>query len=275
MIESIIGLAGELSSLVPELVGEEIAPGVLPEYIGEVLSDEIGTELMPEFIGEDSAGELMPEFIGKKSGIENGTEIKDNITGSELQSEKTASNSESIDSTAESPEEKSDFERMENEVLLKFKCPEGMDPKEFMRQLKAQQDGLNNMDIQQWLKNRQSYIENGRAPESVEAQKELREKARAERIEANMENGMSYEDASKEADDWLKTKAALHNPDQIAGGDPDNVSMMGDADVNKSIGSQWKGDRINTLESGIKDYAKGKTDDELARTKLNVRLEME
>lgn len=82
---------------------------------------------------------------------------------------------------------------------------------------------------------------------------------------------MSYADAKAEAQSWLKTQAALHNPDQIAGGDPGKVSRMGDRSVNSSIGGQWK-NRVSELANGIDEYAKGKTREELEHTKLNVKL---
>ena len=72
----------------------------------------------------------------------------------------------------------------------------------------------------------------------------------------------------------MKTQDALHNPDQIAGGKPNDISGMGDKEVNRSIGGQWKA-RVSQLEKGINDFAKGKSQSELANTKLNVKLEME
>lgn len=164
--------------------------------------------------------------------------------------------------------------RMETQVVVNFKCPEGMDQKEFLRQLKGQERGLNSMSMGDWIRNRDNYKENGRAPEGAEAQRLQREKARQSRIESNQKNGMSYSEAKKEADTWIAGQAALHNPDQIAGGDPNKVSRMGDAKVNSSIGSQWRG-RIDSMESAIKEYAKDKPPEELAKTKLNVKLNME
>lgn len=168
----------------------------------------------------------------------------------------------------------SEKKKMETQVVVNFKCPEGMDQKEFSRQLKGQERGLNSMTIDKWLQNRDNYKENGRAPEGVEAQRLQREKARQSRIESNQKNGMSYSEAKKEANTWLAGQAALHNPDQIAGGDPQKVSRMGDAKVNSSIGGQWPG-RIDKMEREIKEYAKDKTSEELAKTKLNVKLNME
>lgn len=46
---------------------------------------------------------------------------------------------------------------------------------------------------------------------------------------------MSYEAAEVEANKWLNTQAALHNSDQIAGGNPLNVSGVGDAKINSLL----------------------------------------
>lgn len=170
--------------------------------------------------------------------------------------------------------------RMQPPVVIKFKCPEGCDSKEFERQLKAQERGLNSQTVAENTKNREAYearkkeTGDGRAPESKEAQKIARQKALQSRIETNQKNGMSYFEAKKEADTWIKTQNALHNPDQIAGGDPTKVSRMGDAGVNKSIGGQWE-TRVDQLKQAVDEYSKDKSPEELANTKLNVKLEME
>ncbi len=170
--------------------------------------------------------------------------------------------------------EKMEKKQMEPPIEVTFKCPENMDRKEFVRQVKGQERGLNRMNITEWRENRQNYLENGRAPEGAEAQARAREKAYQSRIESNQKKGMSYSEAKKEADTWIKTQAALHNPDQIAGGAPGHVSRMGDRAVNSSIGSQWKS-RVGVLDQRIASYEQGKTREELANTKLNVRLNVE
>lgn len=176
--------------------------------------------------------------------------------------------------TKNSPKpEKNEIQRMD-QFIIKFKCPDNLDPKEMTRQLNGQQRGINSMDISHWQGNRENFKINGRSLEGNEAQNIQREKALQSRIKTNQDKGMSYSDAKKEADNWIKTQAALHNPDQIAGGDPNKVSRMGDSRVNSSIGRQWQ-DRINSLESAVKEYAKGKSPEELAKIKMNVKLEME
>ncbi|MGM0923924.1 MAG: polymorphic toxin type 15 domain-containing protein [Bacillota bacterium] len=53
----------------------------------------------------------------------------------------------------------------------------------------------------------------------------------------------------------MKKQAALHNPDQIAGGNPLNIEGMGDKKINTSIGSQWKY-RIDVIDEQIREISK-------------------
>ncbi len=172
-------------------------------------------------------------------------------------------------------------ERMEPPIVIKFKCPEGFDRKEFYRQVKDQERGLNSQTIAENISNRESFEkrkeETGVGRDINEGNKNqdiARQKALQQRIESNQDKGMTYVQAKSEAEGWIKTQAALHNPDQIAGGRPDKVSRMGDAKVNSSIGGQWKA-RVDQLAKGISEYAEGKSQKELENTKLNVKLEVE
>jgi len=118
---------------------------------------------------------------------------------------------------------------------------------EYDRQLKGQQDGINDMTVKEYLDNREAYNKIGRkgtgsaqqkARDNFESKlfnkykKELRktDRLRGEELESRA-NFLAKRD--------MKTLNALHNPDMIAGG-YDNVVDLGDASVNKSIGSQWK-----------------------------------
>jgi hypothetical protein len=67
-----------------------------------------------------------------------------------------------------------------------------------------------------------------------------------------------------QASEWLETKAALHNPDQIAGGKADIIGGLGDKRVNSSIGSlsdgkgMVKGKEVNeTNLRNIDDFING------------------
>lgn len=157
------------------------------------------------------------------------------------------------------------------EVEVNFKRNDKHDSEEFARQLKDQEKGMNELTVDEYLKNREKYIEQGRAIEGNAAQQAAREKALNKKIEELFENGMSWEEAEKNANSWLKSQAALHNPDQIAGGKPLNIGGMGDKRINSSIGSQWKY-RIDIVDEQIGELTKSMTSDQRKNTYLNVKL---
>ncbi len=82
---------------------------------------------------------------------------------------------------------------------------------------------------------------------------------------------MSWDEAEKKAESWLKTKAAVHNPDQIAGGHPLHIGGMGDKRINSSIGAQWKY-RIDVVDEKIEEMTRNMTPEQLKDTYLNVKL---
>ncbi|WP_312755954.1 polymorphic toxin type 15 domain-containing protein, partial [Rummeliibacillus suwonensis] len=131
-------------------------------------------------------------------------------------------------------------------------------PEEFARQLKDQEKGMNELTVDEYLKNRDRYIAEGRALEGNVAQQTTREEAFSDKIAEFMGNGKSFDEAEKEAKEWLKTQAALHNPDQIAGGKPNNIGGMGHKGINSSIGSQWRY-RIDVVDEQIREMAKDMT----------------
>ena len=165
--------------------------------------------------------------------------------------------------------------RMEPQVRIVFNFGDRYDILECERQVKDQQKGMNKLTLYEYCKNREKYLENGRDTEQgMQAQKKAREEALADRIAENRRNGMKREDAEKEANEWIRTKAALHNPDQIAGGNPFNISGLGDAGVNSSIGSQWK-NRISIVDEAVRKHIKENNlmESDLKKVYLNVKLE--
>lgn len=161
--------------------------------------------------------------------------------------------------------------RMIETIVVEFKYPENCDINEFDRQLKGQEDGMNKLTISEYLNNRENYRLNGRSIEGMDAQKEFREKTLADRIASNREKGMDYNTAKIEALEWIQDKAALHEPDQIAGGDPLKVSDIGDSAINSSIGSQWR-NKINTVDIQIQNYAQKLSPEAQNKTLLNIKL---
>ena len=158
-----------------------------------------------------------------------------------------------------------------DEVSVEFKYKDKFDEAEFSRQLKGQQDGLNDLTVQEYFDNRERYLKEGRSKEGSKAQKVARKKALQEKIDELMDSGMSRKEAKEVAKDWMEEQAALHDPDQIAGGDPTKISGMGDRRVNSSLGSQWK-TRIDAMDEQIRKLAEGLSPEELKTTYLNINL---
>ncbi|SNZ14013.1 Novel toxin 15 [Terribacillus aidingensis] len=158
-----------------------------------------------------------------------------------------------------------------NEIEVKFKRNIKHDPEEFARQLKDQEKGMNELTVDEYLRNREKYIAEGRAIEGNAAQKMARQEALKDKITELRKQGLSRADATKQASEWMDTQAALHNPDQIAGGRADNIGGLGDKRVNSSLGSQWKY-RIDIVDEQIRKMAKNMSPKEIKNTYLNVKL---
>lgn len=130
---------------------------------------------------------------------------------------------------------------------------------------------MNKLTVDEYLKNRERYITEGRAIEGNMAQQAARKEALANKVDELLDSGMSFQEAEKQAEKWLDSQAALNNPDQIAGGNPLNIGGMGDKAINSSIGSQWKY-RIDAVDEQIQAMVKNMTDAERKSTYLNVKL---
>lgn len=167
--------------------------------------------------------------------------------------------------------------------ILKKKFQNEYYESEMKKQLKMQEDGINRLTIYEWLKNRENYLEHGRDKSSNNAQQDARERYRQHRIEELYLLNPDKEEVeiSKIVKDELNTLASLHNPDQIAGGYADDVSEMGNARINYSIGKQWgtkKQGRAKNLEKDVQKVVNGPppmTEEEQKRTKMNVCLTKE
>nr|WP_246005881.1 polymorphic toxin type 15 domain-containing protein [Brevibacillus gelatini] len=166
--------------------------------------------------------------------------------------------------------DKSEIPRI-SEVEIEFKRNPKHDKAEFERQLKAQEEGINSLTVEEFIQNRDRYLKEGRALEGNAAQKLARQEALKEKVAELRKQGLSREEATKKAEEWIKEQAALHNPDQIAGGKPDNIGGMGDKRINSSIGSQWKS-KIGKLDKQIREIASTMTKEERESTFLNIKL---
>ncbi len=166
---------------------------------------------------------------------------------------------------------KSDNVQRIKQIEVEFNYKTKYDKTEFTRQLADQEVGMNQLTVDEYLKNRERYLAEGRAVEGNMAQKATREKALVDKVDELRSSGMSLKEAETQAQKWLDTQAALHNPDQIAGGNPLKIGGMGDSAINSSIGSQWKY-RIDAIDEQIQAMAKNMTDAERKNTYLNVKL---
>lgn len=150
--------------------------------------------------------------------------------------------------------------------------------KEMRRQLKMQEDSINKLTVFEWLTNRKIFKEKGRLS-SQTAQNDARNAYKRTKMFDYMllsvEN-FKYDEIAKKVEDELSSLAALHNPDQVAGGNFDDVTEMGDKRINSSIGSQWgtkDTGRAQNLENELRKVLEGppKIDEEQQKDiKMNV-----
>jgi hypothetical protein len=125
---------------------------------------------------------------------------------------------------------------------------------EFYRQLKDQEAGLGKLTVREYKENRKKFESPGFKRTGTGQSKE-REKMKKE-ISTSIENGLKNKgktvDETKiaqQVSDMMNELAALHGPDLVAGGKNsiDNITRLGDSDINSSIGSQWK-TRVDELD---------------------------
>ncbi len=173
--------------------------------------------------------------------------------------------------------------------LLKAKRFSGNKPKlekEFYRQLKDQQTGINKMTVGKYLQNRQVLkdlidehghkkarrILTGGSKAQNAARKDYTKEIRESLIKSYRKQGKSARDAERlaitETEKTLEELAALHDPDMIAGGD-DKINRLGNTNVNSSLGSQWsKAGRI----TGIDEAAEKALTEFGPNAQMNVEL---
>lgn len=163
------------------------------------------------------------------------------------------------------------FDRDVDVNMKKFKKNKNHDSAEYNRQYNEQMETLQDMSAADWLKNRVEYLENGRTPDSLRAQQAARDAARDNRISEllDADDSLSYEDASTLASEWLSSRAALHRLDGIAGGDVTDISRVGDARVNSSLGSQWRS-RVGDIDRAVVDFVKNNPGVNLNDVGINI-----
>ena len=161
-------------------------------------------------------------------------------------------------------------------IVIDMPCGKKQDYEAFLDQGRMQEDGMNDLSVAEYLENYKNRKEYGRAQEGTKTQKEYRyiatEVTAADLMEENP--GMGYEEARAIAVDMYKKGAALHNPDQIAGGDPTEIHAIGNRGVNSAFGSLWGHDRAEELYNKIVELSKDMTEEQRRNTKLHVKFNM-
>lgn len=166
--------------------------------------------------------------------------------------------------------------------------------KEFYKQLKAQEDGINKMTVGEYTANRkilkdltakhghkkarEILTNGGKAQEA--GRNKLSQEINDSILDSLERKDIVGKEAQKIATDQTQKQmtqlAALHDPDLIAGGydahkkDKFEISRIGSKNVNSSLGSQWAKDgRVDEM-----DKAAGRTMAEYdSDTPMNVKLE--
>lgn len=110
---------------------------------------------------------------------------------------------------------------------------------EHQRQVGLQERAIRQLTAEEWMQNRVQYESSGRVG-SESAYRSEWVNARADSL-LGEQPGLTRAEARALAENELAGRAALHGPDQVAGGNPNQFTGFGDARVNSSLGSQWGG----------------------------------
>ncbi|MET0401373.1 MAG: polymorphic toxin type 15 domain-containing protein, partial [Cystobacter sp.] len=153
---------------------------------------------------------------------------------------------------------------------------------EYDRQLRRQQDALNNMTVDEYLTAREAYARHGRNPVADTMQENARDDFRSDvvgsitkslrRQNPSLGAAEITRQANARADSLLDKLAALHEPDMVAGGWSDPMPKgMGDSAVNSASGASWnQKDRLSSVdEQATQARTAGQ-----GQEKMNVKLEV-
>ncbi|MDE2597473.1 MAG: DUF4157 domain-containing protein [Sphingomonadales bacterium] len=206
-------------------------------------------------------------------------------------------------------------DKIDPAIVVPFQMGDKLTPAkhkaEYTRQLAMQQSNINGMAVSHWLRNRSRFEDRGRDPDSAKTQADLRSYVTTDMVSRLTEaqnsktkykylkayelaaiagifasgtdderaNGFGLVKATNRATSWMATQRALHSPDQVAGGDHDELTGMGLTAVNSSIGSNWgKRKLADKLQTDVEAWLNGtgpKRPVEEAfwsKCKMNVRL---
>ncbi len=186
-------------------------------------------------------------------------------------------------------------------VTISFVCPANLSQAglraELSKQVQGQQEGLNKLTVPEWFTNRSSFLNAGRSNKEQQTYRkdnkeawindkllEIQTRPYNQELIVQLQKILTANELN-DLQDMTKTprvpaarartiaeaiwsqQAALHDPDQNAGGNATGISGLGDKDVNSSIGSQWK-DRVYLIDREVAKIP------EILRPdlKLNTRL---
>jgi len=177
------------------------------------------------------------------------------------------------------------------------------DKGEYSRQIKDQETGLRSMKLPRWLSNRDTFLVQGRHPGSESAQSRARRivitALTIAEINAEVAAGRTPDRAAIRSaiEARFPGTAVLHAPDQVAGGEFDKFAIdinnyadrkqlrmgaiimsekearkiLGNLEVNSSIGSQWSKGRADDLDAAVRAH-KATNPPDFDKQNLNARL---
>jgi len=141
---------------------------------------------------------------------------------------------------------------------------------EFTRQIDLQERAIRQMPVGEWIERVDDFTQR---VNNQEAYRAVRERLLADRFQQEL--GLSRADALARAETELGPLEPLHGPDQRPGGNPDQITGMGEAGVNRSIGSQWR-TKVFTLRNQIDDAleASGLDPSLWGDVRMNINLQL-
>ncbi len=192
-----------------------------------------------------------------KTGADLGISVLENV---ELPERKKKKKSKKLNTVDENQKKKSGggtagIVKNENEKVIfdvkSFKRKKKHCAKEFCRQLKMQEDGLNQFTVKEWLDNRQAYVNDKANKSTISNAARKKHRARAEKKLTALYERAGVASPQAEVDKKMKGRDALHRTDGVAGGRINKITRLGDAGVNRSLGGQWGS---KTRQKNIQDF---------------------
>ena len=162
--------------------------------------------------------------------------------------------------------------RLAEPVRVEFDTPAlQANPVEAQRQLSQQAQGLSELNAGRWLDNFEAH-QPGATRVDPPMHGAVRDQLKELRVGQLEDLGFEPDAARGMADAEYKTKALLHSPDGVAGGNTFGYTGMGDRGVNSAIGSGWNGRRRTDLFEQIESQLEGIPPEFWGDVRLDVEL---